>query len=162
MGILPFRDSGFLDGVWRPSSEDSSPDRDFRSCRFGIGLHRSMDGPEPSGEDLREFAVSVAGTSSTRDFHRFKGPRGGRWYGLEPEIIPLCRCFVHLGCILGVSVIRVCFLRDSALIFKTLGTTPGTGPRQVFPCFQNDDMRVFMIIFFSFSFTILFPANRIY
>lgn len=92
MGFVPIRDSGFLDGVWRPSSKDPSPNRDFRSCRFGIGLHRSMDGPESSGEDLREFAVSVAGTSSTRDFHRFKGPRGGRWYGLELEMIPLCGC----------------------------------------------------------------------
>ena len=48
MGALFFPNSGFLDDLWRPPSEDSSPNRIFCSCR----MRRRMDGPEPSGEDL--------------------------------------------------------------------------------------------------------------
>ena len=49
MDIRPFCGSGFLDGFWRPPSEDYSPNDNFRGCRFGIGMHRSMGSPEPSG-----------------------------------------------------------------------------------------------------------------
>jgi hypothetical protein len=83
MGVLPFRNPGFLDGLWRLASKHSPANHHFRSCRFGISMYRSVDSPEPSGEGLRGLAVSVAGTSSTGYFRRFKRPTDGGWDGLE-------------------------------------------------------------------------------
>lgn len=109
MGVLPFRISGFLDGLWRPPPEGSSPNHNFRGCRFGISVHRSMDSPEPSGEVPRGLRDSVPGTCSTGDFHRFKRPPDGRWHGLELEMIPRC-----------LSVVNCVRFHESECVFRLL------------------------------------------
>lgn len=107
MGVLPFHNSGFLDGVWRPASENSLPDPNLRSCHFGIGIHRSMDGLEPSREDVRGLRRPVPRTCSTGYFLRFKRPPECRWYGLELDTL-LLMCRHRHGCtVMNSSVFSV-------------------------------------------------------
>jgi hypothetical protein len=136
MGVLPFCISGFLDGVRRPPPDGSSPNHNFRSCRFGISMHRSMDSPEPSGEESRGRRDSVPSTYSTGDFHRFKRPPDGRWHGLELEMIPCCLSVVncvrfHESEYYMFRLLLIVKTQELACIsFPRLTTT-----RQVLPCF---------------------------
>jgi hypothetical protein len=104
MGVFPFYNPGFLDGVWRPASEDSLPDHDFSSCRFGIDMHRGVDGLEPSGEDIRGLRCPVPRTCSTGYFRRFKGPPDGRWNGVGYTLDTLLLVCRHVCTVMNSSV----------------------------------------------------------
>ena len=148
--FLPFRNSGFLDGPWRPPSEHSSPNHNFRSCRFGISMHRSVGSPEPPGEGLRGLAVSVAGTGSSGYFHRFKRPTNGRWDGLEHDWSRVVDRVVDLLCLSNINCVGFnepvcvfCLLlivktQESACIsFPRLTTTRGLDPGKYYLPFRK-------------------------
>ena len=146
MGILPFRDSGFLDGVWRSPTENPSTNRNFRSCRFRIGLHRIMEGSEPAREDLRPKGLGasiVADIRSTEHFHRFKS-LDGRRYGVELMrscgryvVVPACGRvrFVESDCVFCLPL-TVLSLNQPVFSFPSLTAAPMIGPRQVSHAFR--------------------------
>ena len=144
MGVLPFRDSGFLDDLRRPASEDSSSNRNFCSCRFGISRRRSMDGPEPSGEDLPGLGATVASTCSAGYIHRFKRPLDGGWHGLELDrfhIVDLL-WFSNVGYVgLNEWNCAFCLLlivktqEPTCISFPRLTATPGMDPGKYYHAF---------------------------
>ena len=172
MGVPPFCSPGFLDALWRPPAEDSSPNDNLRSCCFGISMHCGMGGLEPPGESPGVLGQSVAGTYSARDFRTFKGLLcGDQWYGLRVEVIPLlsrsaCNC-VRM-CVSMNLVYMFChatYCQDSGLrnrctlVFRVLATTTSGLWRQVLPCFQNDDMSFFTMFTMVFFFLFLYYSQ---
>jgi hypothetical protein len=144
MGVLPFRDSGFLDGVCRSPSKDSFPNHNFRSYRFGISMHRSMGSPEPTRKDLRPWGLGglFARICSIGDFHRRKRPPDGRWYGLE-LMMPCCRYVVVRACDCVRFMESECvfclllIVNPSALVYRVCQPPrDSTGPRQVSHSFR--------------------------
>jgi hypothetical protein len=156
MGVLRFRRSGFLDGL----STWQTPRKISYHNRFGIGVHRSMDGPKPSGEDLWPGELGWSAICSPRRFHRFKGLPDGRRYGLEPEILcfryavaPACDCvrFGESECAFCLPLIR----RTSLHWFSASDSYPGIGPTQVSHAFRwMTCMRFSIRLFPPFSSTI--------
>ena len=150
MGVLPFCDSGFLDGPRRSPSKNCSTNYHFRSYRFGISRHRSMEGPEPSGKVL--WPCGLGGflarlCSIGGDFHRFKRPPDGRRYGLE-QMIPsyeydvvvarACDCvrFMESECVFCVPLI----VNQSELVYRNASVTATSGldrqwTQASIPCF---------------------------
>jgi hypothetical protein len=147
MGVLPVRDSGFLDGLRRSPSKDPSPNRYLRSCRVGISRHRSMGGSESSGKAPRPCGLRgfLARICSIGNFHRFKRPPDDRRHGLELMVPHYEYVCCGSRCLCTFHVIRVCVLRPTygqpaCISLPRLTATSGLDWTQAsyLSCFQSD------------------------